>query len=48
MHVLAGRGMVEVYGFHLEDVAAVGCRGLDVFVEFAGVERSVMEIADGD
>ena len=40
--------MVEVYGFGFEDVVPVGCRGVDVFVEFAGVERSVIEIADGE
>ena len=48
LQVLAGRGMVLVYGVGLEDVVAVGCRGVDIFVEFAGVDRSVMEIADGD
>jgi hypothetical protein len=40
--------MVEVDGVGLEDVAAVGCRGVDVFVDFAGVERCVVVIADGE
>ena len=31
--VLAERGMVEVYGVGLEDIVAVGCRGVDMFVE---------------
>ena len=46
--VLAGRVIAEVYGFGLEDDVAVGCRGVHALVEFAGVERSVMEIADGE
>ena len=40
--------MVEVDGVGLEDVAAVGCRGVDVSVDFAGVERCVVVIADGE
>jgi hypothetical protein len=48
LKVLTGRGKVEVYGVSLENVVAVGCRGVDIFVEFAGVERSVMVIANGE
>jgi hypothetical protein len=40
--------MVEVDGFGLEDVVAVGCHGVDVFVDFAVVERCVVVIADGE
>ena len=43
LQVLAGQGMVEVYGVGLKDVVRV-----DIFVEFAGVERSVMEIVNGE
>ena len=40
--------MVEVYGVGLENVVAVGCCGVEVFVDFSGVERCVMVIADGE
>ena len=40
--------MVEAYGVGLENVVAVGCRGVDIFVDFAGVERCVVVIADGE
>ena len=43
LQVLAGQGMVEVYGVGLKDVVRV-----DIFVEFAGVERSVVVIANGE
>ena len=36
--------MVEVDGVFLEDVVAVGCRGVYVLVEFAGV----VVVADGE
>ena len=48
LQVLVGRRMVEVYRVGLENVVAVGCRGVDIFVDFAGVERCVMVIADGE
>ena len=37
LKVLTGRGMVEVYGIGLEDVVAADCRGVNIFVCFAGV-----------
>ena len=40
--------MVDVYGVGLEDDVAVGYRGVDNFIDFAGVERSVVEVADGE
>ena len=40
--------MVEVDGVGFEDVDAISCRGVDVFVDFAGVERCVVVIADGE
>ena len=48
LQVLTGRRMVEVYGVGLENVVAVDCRGVDIFVEFAGVERSFVVIANGE
>ena len=48
VQVLAGRRVVEVDGFGLEDVGAVGCRGVDVLVDFACVEWCVVVIADGE
>ena len=44
LQVLAGRGMIEVYGVGLEDVVAVGCRGVDILSS----KRIVMDIADGE
>ena len=43
-----GRGIVEVDGVCVGDVVAVGCRGVYVLVEFAGVEGAVVVVADGD
>ena len=40
--------MVEVDGFGLENVAAIGCRGVDICVDLAGVKRCVVVIADGE
>ncbi len=40
--------MVEVYWAGLENVVAVSCRRVDMFVEFAGVARSVMVTANGE
>jgi hypothetical protein len=40
--------MVEVYGVGLENAVAVGCCGVDICANFAGVERCVMVIADGE
>ena len=34
LHVLAGRRVVEVDGVSVENVVAVGCRGVDVFCRF--------------
>jgi len=48
LHVLTGRKIAEVYGVGLNNVVAVGCRVVDIFVEFAGVERSIMVIANGE
>ena len=48
LQVLTGRRMVEVYGVGLENVVAVGCRGVESFIELAGVERSVMVISNGE
>ena len=45
---MMGRRMAEVYGVGLKNVVAVGCRRVDIFLEFAGVERSVMVIANGE
>ena len=38
--------MVEVDGVSVEDVVAVGCRGVDVLVEFAGVEGGIVVVPD--
>jgi hypothetical protein len=40
-------GVVEVDGVGFEDVGAAGCRRVDVFVEFSGVEWGVVIGADG-
>ena len=40
--------MVEVDGVGLEDVVAVCCRGIYILVEFAGVERGVVKVVDGE
>ncbi len=40
--------MVEVDGFGLANVATIVCRGVDVFVDLAGVKRCVVVIADGE
>ena len=40
--------MVEVDGVGFENIAAIGCRGVDVFVDLAGVKRCVVVIADGE
>ncbi len=38
--------MVEVDGVGVKNVVAVGCHGVDVFVDFTGVEGGVMVVAD--
>ena len=43
---MSRRRVVEVYGVCFEDVVAIHCSGIDVLVEFAGVERGVVKIAD--
>ena len=48
LHILAGRGMVEIDEVRVENVVAIGCRGVDVFVNIAGVELGVMIVADGE
>ena len=48
LKVLTRRGVVEVDGVSVEDVVAVGCRGVDVLVEFASIEASVVVVADGE
>ena len=45
---MAGRRIVEVDGISLEKFVAVCCRGIDVLVDFAGVERGVVEVANGE
>ena len=45
--ILAGRRVVEVDGVSVENVVAVSCREVDVFVDFADVEWGVVVIADG-
>jgi hypothetical protein len=48
LKVLAGRRMVEVDGLCVEDVVTVGCHGVYVLVEFAGVEGGVVIVPDGE
>ena len=48
LEVLTGRWIIEVDGVCLEDVVAINCGGVDVLDEFAGVERGVVEVADGE
>ena len=48
LQILTGRRMIKVYGVGLENAVAVGCHGVDIFVEFARVERCVMVIANGE
>jgi hypothetical protein len=45
---LTGRGGVEVDGVGLENVVAGRSQGIDVFVEFAGIRRCVVKVADGE
>ena len=40
--------MVQVDGVILEDVVAIHCRRVNIFVESAGVERGVVKVADGE
>ena len=40
--------MVEVDGVGVEDVVAICCQGVDVLVEFAGIEGGVVVAADGE
>ncbi len=40
--------MIEVDGVSVENFVAIGCRRVDVFVDFAGVEWGVMVVADGE
>ena len=40
--------MVDVDGVGVEYVSAICCRGVDVHVEFAGVEGGVVVVADGE
>ncbi len=39
---------MQVNGVCVEDVVAVHCGRVDVLVEFAGIERGVVKVADGD
>ena len=48
LKVLVGRWMVEVDGVSFENVVAVCCGGIDVFVKCTGVERGVVEVANGE
>ena len=45
---MAGRWVVEVDGIGLKDVDAVSCNWVDVLVDLAGIERCVVEDADGE
>ena len=38
--------MIQVDGICFEYVVAIHCSGVYVLVEFAGVERGVIEVAD--
>ncbi len=40
--------MVEVDGVGIKYVVAICCRGVDVLVEFTGVEGGVVVTADGE
>jgi hypothetical protein len=40
--------MVAIDGFDLQDIVAVECCWVDVFVEFLGVGRGVVKVADGE
>ena len=40
--------MVQVDGVNLEDVVAVYCRRVNIFIESAGVERGVVKVSDGE
>ena len=40
--------MVEVDRVCFEDIGAVGCGGVYVLFDLAGIERSVVVVADGD
>ena len=40
--------MVEVDGVDIENVIAICCQGVDVLVEFAGIEGGVVVTADGE
>ena len=40
--------MVHVDGVYLEDVVAIQCGRVDVLAEFAGVERGIVKVADGE
>ena len=40
--------MVEVDGVSLQNFGAIGCSGVDVFVNLAGVKRCVVVVADGE
>ncbi len=44
---MSGCRVVEVDRVGLKDVDAVGSSGIDVIVDFAGIERCVVVIADG-
>ena len=46
--VLARRGVGEVDGVGVKDVVAIGCCGLHVLVEFAGVEGGVVVVAESE
>ena len=40
--------MIDVDGFGVKDVVAMSCSRVDVLVVFAGVERGVVVVADGE
>ena len=40
--------MVDVDGVGVKDACAAGCSGVDVLVDFPGVEWGVVVVADGE
>jgi len=40
--------MVKFKGVDLENIVSVDCRMVDVLIEFSGVERSFVKVADGE
>ena len=47
MDVLTSEGVVEVDGFYLQDIVSVDNLWVYVYVKFSGIERGVVNVADG-